>query len=428
MDFNSTFKIQKFLDLSGEDNFSLTRLYMPIIGVDSFSMFSYLYSLNNNESYTVKILLDALNFPNVKYVENAFAKLEAICLITMYYSESKGYMVSLKTPLKIESFFANPLLNTFINSKIGIIETDKIRAYTNPSFRGYKDISKKFDEVYETSEIDVENIFNRLFLFKVKDDIKVKNDKFDYILFKMSFDSDFIDEKILEDEELKNTILNVSFTYDLNEEEMKDVILKTISIEKDLKVSDLSKHARKLFQEKNKAKDVTFVTKEADAFVSSSMDDDIFKLLSYAESIGPSQLLRDLSNINPSVSELKMIEDLTANTKFTNGIINIMLLYVLKNKNGELPGYNYFEKIANSWARKGVKTTKDAIELIKKQNELPTEKAKTDSNYYNKKKKSIKEPDWYKEYEEKLKNRKVEVKYSDEELEEALEKSKDLFK
>ena len=33
------FKIEKKYNLSGEDLYSLTNLYLPIIGVDSFSLF-----------------------------------------------------------------------------------------------------------------------------------------------------------------------------------------------------------------------------------------------------------------------------------------------------------------------------------------------------------------------------------------------------
>ena len=43
-----------------------------------------------------------------------------------------------------------------------------------------------------------------------------------------------MDSKILDDEEFKNQILAISYNYQLNEEEMKEVIMNTIEIDKDL--------------------------------------------------------------------------------------------------------------------------------------------------------------------------------------------------
>ncbi len=41
-----------------------------------------------------------------------------------------------------------------------------------------------------------------------------------------------------------------------------------------------------------------------------------------------------------------------------------MICKVLRDKNGELPGVKYFEKVAESWISDNVLTTKDAIKYV----------------------------------------------------------------
>ena len=72
--------------------------------------------------------------------------------------------------------------------------------------------------------------------------------------------------------------------------------------------------------------------------------------------MSPIELLKSLNGgIEPSASEIGMLEDLIRTTKFPQGVINLMVLMVNSEKEGELPGFNYFDKIANTWARAGVK-------------------------------------------------------------------------
>ena len=251
--------------------------------------------------------------------------------------------------------------------------------------------------------------------------MQVQNPDFDYIFFKMNFDTGFIDEKILDDEEFKQHILTISYNYQLNEEEMKDVILKTITVDKDLKYEDISKNARIYYQKKNKKTSPSFSTKQPDAFINSMTDDATYRFLDRLEKMTPEQLLMDLNGgMKPSVSELKLFEDLLNNTKFSETMIKIMFLLVSHEKDGVLPGYNYFEKIANTWARAGLKTPQDVINYI---NKGPERGKKT----YERKKRQVKLPDWYGEYEEQLGSLPQDESLSDNEIEQVLEEAKKLL-
>ena len=43
---------------------------------------------------------------------------------------------------------------------------------------------------------------------------------------------------------------------------------------------------------------------------------------------------------------------------------NVAILYVLSEKNGEIPSFNYFKKVLNTWIRAGVNTTEEALNYI----------------------------------------------------------------
>ncbi|MDD3999982.1 MAG: DnaD domain protein [Bacilli bacterium] len=415
------FKISSIPSLSAEDHLSLAQMYLPIIGIDSFTLYNFFNTLKENEKYTFKKLLDSLNLGSLTLLKNAFGKLEAVALIRSYVHEQKGYLFQIIAPLSRVAFLENTLLASVLSSQIGEVEFKRlVNEAKPPVVRGYEEITKAFDDVYTVNNLGINDMFTRLLKIKSTAQVQVKNPDFDYIFFKMNFDSNFIDPKILDDEQFKQRILNISFNYQLNEEEMKDIIIKTITVDKDLKFADVSKNARNFYQKKNKRKEPYLVTKEADAFVNSETDDDRFRLIEYLERMSPNELLYELNGgIKPAISELKMAEDLVNNTKFPSSVINLMLLLVNNEKDGVLPGYNYFEKIANTWARANLKTPQDVLNYLNKPEAL--EKKTTYSG--NKRKAPL--PEWYGKYEEQLDSLpKAEAELSATEIDKILEEAK----
>ncbi|NLD26181.1 MAG: hypothetical protein GX661_02345 [Acholeplasmataceae bacterium] len=415
------FKIHCRYCLNGEDYASLAQMYLPIMGIDSYALYTVLISFRENEKYTFKKLLDILSITSMNLLSQSFSKLEALALVKTFHHEQKGYLFQLYPPLSRDAFLENSILSSFLNSQIGDVEFKRIqteRDYTN--VRGYENLTKSFDEVFNVKNDALENIFSRIFKIKNSNQVKIKNPDFDYIFFKMNFDSSFLDPKIFEDEEFTQQILTISYNYQLNEEEMKEVILQTITLDKDLKYADISKNARIFYQKKNKITKPRFVSKEADAFINSETDDDTLMFIQQIENREPADLLQGLNGgIKPSVSELKMIEDLLNNTKFPPSVINIMILLVNNEKEGVLPGYNYFEKIANTWARAGLKTPLDVINYISRGQKSP-------QKTYVRGKKQASLPDWYDNYEKQLENQPQEKELSQDEIAKILEDAKKL--
>lgn len=389
------FKLNNKCQLNSEDMSSLSLLYLPLIGIDSFSLYIALTSLNKNEEYYIKKLINVTNIPTLKELTSAFDKLEGIGLLKTYYNQDKGYVFELINPLKEKEFLKEEILVTLLETQIGPAEIENLIIRNKDITKGYKEVTKKFSDVFTVSTKQKSNVISNL----IKPNIVIENNEFNYSLFKMLFDSTFMDEEVLNEETFKTMIMKISFIYKLTEEEMKDIVFNSINNDKRCDYASLSKYARIVFQKKFKAETPKLVTVKEDQYIQSIEDDVTLKLCNELESMSPSEVLEQLSGMKPTPSELKICEDLCANTKLTIGAINFMLMYVSKEKNGELSGYNYFEKIASTWSRAKVKTAYDAIKYTEKKN---SEKQEPKSASRNKKQAVV--PDWYKGYEETLKS------------------------
>ena len=389
------FKLNNKCQLNSEDISSLSLLYLPLIGIDSFSLYTTLSSLNKNEEYYIKKLINITNIPTLKELTSAFDKLEGIGLLKTYYHKDKGYVFDVLNPLNEKEFLKEEALVTLLETQVGPTEIENLRNRNKDITKGYKEITKKLSDVYTVSIKQKSNVISNL----IKPNIIIENNDFNYSLFKMLFDSTFMDEEVLNEESFKTMIIKISFIYKLKEDEMKDIVFKSINNDKRCDYASLSKYARITFQKKYKVDTPKLVTVKEDQYIQSVEDDVVLKLCNDLESSSPSEILEQMSGMKPTPSELKLCEDLCANTKLTIGAINFMLMYVSKEKNGELPSYNYFEKIASTWSRAKVKTAYDAIKYTEKKNS-----EKQEPKQPSRSKKQAVVPDWYKGYEETLNN------------------------
>lgn len=104
----------------------------------------------------------------------------------------------------------------------------------------------------------------------------------------------------------------------------------------------------------------------------------------------PVQFFKNLQpNIPVSVSDSRLIESLLIDYHLPKEVVNVLIEYVLRQSNQTF-ARAYVEKVASSWARKGI----DTLEKAKKQAESEYKQAKTTV----KKEKEL--PDWYAQVED----------------------------
>ena len=407
------FKINNKCQLNSEDISSLTLLYLPLIGLDSYALYSTLTALEKDKEYFIKKLINLTTISTLKDLTSAFDKLEGIGLLKSYYHKDKGYIFEVIKPLTENDFLKEEVLVSLLETQVGSNEIEELKSKHKLISKSYKNVTKTLNEVFTVTTKTKSEIINNM----VRPSINIENPDFNYVLFKMLFDSTFINEEVLNEETFKKMIIKISFIYKLNEEEMKDVVFKSFNNDQRCDYPSLSKYARITFQQKYKAESPKLVSVKDDQFIQSVEDDLVLKLCNDLESMSPSEVLEQISGMKPTPSELKICEDLAKNTNLTIGAINFMIMYVSKEKDGVLPGYNYFEKIASTWSRAKVKNAYDALKYTEKKN---IEKKTPKSSKGNKKEAPL--PDWYSDYEKNLQNLENKENVNGKELEELAKK------
>jgi len=97
-----------------------------------------------------------------------------------------------------------------------------------------------------------------------------------------------------------------------------------------------------------------------------SGDSELANKIRMMEDVAPAKFLQYLQQgTKPARSDIAIVDSLSKDYGFNNGIINVIVEYVLY-KNSNVLSKNYAEKIAASLAREGVSTTVDAMNYLKK--------------------------------------------------------------
>ena len=172
---------------------------------------------------------------------------------------------------------------------------------------------------------------------------------------------------------------------------MKDAVIMSCDMNKDIDYSVLAKASKKLYEDKNRKLGV--VPKNTVKATASTND----KLIMFLESTTPTDFVKHKSGTALTSTEIEMFDALLRDTNIGIGILNVLIGHVLENLNGEIPSYNYFLKVINTWKRAQIKSTKDAIDYI-------SGKQKQKSTKTYKQQKEV--PTWYNEYVEEQEQKK----------------------
>ncbi len=368
--------------IGGEDLNVLSKMYLPIMGIDSFSL--YIFLNNYEEEIGVRQILDYLHFDNVGVLEYAFNKLEALGLVNKYYNKTKGYLYSFIRPVSQESFASNPILANMLISSIGEVSYEKVKE--EKKYKGFSLETKKFDEVFKNKKM-IKNIFDNNVPKDIKDNIYVKNENFDYIVFKMLFGEEELDKAVLDDSNFEREILKISYQYSLNEEEMKDAVIRSIKQANDLRFEDISKKAGVIYQ--NKAPNIlSFPEKKIEEYVVELTSDEN-QVLKWATTKSTSDMLAMFSGGKGSLSDIRDFNKLIDVTGLPIEVVNVLIFHLCGIKGGETLSFNYLEKVARNWIKEGIKTAKDAIIFIRPKE--PKESIKRGKKHV------VEVPEWMKE-------------------------------
>lgn len=398
----------------------LSYLYTPIIGSIGTNLYLSLFSFVEKEaleSPTIlhKNLFSRLFIEDIKEFLNTRHKLEALGLLEVYVKIDDNkvtYIYQLKGVADPYDFLTDPILEECLRNSVGNVEFDQIVAELlvhRYDIGTFKNITHQFDDVYEVTKKDSPSKYQNYWVSSKNNGVHLSSAHFDYECLLILVEAlDLLDSKILRSIEFYDKVNRLSFMYGLNAEEMRDAIRSSVTPSRTLDYEVLNINVKYQYDQKNqmiKIKPVTIKTNTND------------KLIVALENTPPKDIVENKYGTRLTSGEVEMFEKLRETTNLPLGVLNVLIIYVISSKDGEIPSYNYFIKIANSWIRGGILTTQMALDKISGNNKKST-------TY--KQKPVKKTASWYDEYLEKEKEKLAQSKEEEESLEdlEAFFKSK----
>lgn len=404
----------------------LTFLYQPLIGSTAFSLYMTLWSeLEENrvwsEPTTHHSLMNYLD-TNLKEIFHARQKLEGIGLLKTYVrleDNERSFIYELKPPLNPERFFLDGMLNIYLYQKIGKKQFARLKRFFSdqqkPTSDEYKDITKAFQEVYSSaspeslhfhqeSSQDLQLGSEESFIGRNDSKaIQIHLDSFNFDLLLAGLKDSFISPKMLT-QKVKEAIANLAFLYNIDVLQMQKIVLSALE-EDDINIEELRKAARDWYQFQHQDKLPALVDRTQPEMLkvqTTEPNSKEEKIKRYFETISPRQFLMDISGGGePSKADLQIVEDIMFHQQLSPAVVNVLIHYVLIKTDMKLTK-SYVEKIASHWARKGVKTVEEAMELALKENRQYLEWASGKKTRKNNDKKPIRTefiPDWFNEEE-----------------------------
>ncbi len=370
-----TYIVKNATILNNECRNILIKLYQPVIGSTAVSLYFTLWS--NLDS--LEIIGTEYNHHNLMSnmglrlddILEAREKLEAIGLLKTYLKKGSvnSYIYELYSPLSPYEFISNPILLTTLKNNISKNEYEKIiKFFSIPviDLSEYEEITASFKDTFavtDLAEVKEESIRN------VKSLDIVIDKKIDLNMILSNIPAEYLNKKAIS-KEIKSLIYKLAFIYNLNEEEMSELIRSSINERHLIDKSLLRKNCQNYYTFEHKGSMPTLVYKKQPEYLRKQVSDTSkkSKLIYTFESLSPYDFLTGRNKgVKPSKSDLSVLETLLVDYDFNPGVINVLIDYVLKINSNKLTR-NFVLKIADQWKRSNIKNIEDAMKLCKNEN------------------------------------------------------------
>jgi replication initiation and membrane attachment protein len=400
----------------------LTFLYQPLIGSTCLSLYMTLWAeLDENrlwsESSTHHLLMNLLSV-NLKDIHEARLKLEGIGLLKTYVKtdeSGRSFIYEIHPPLNPEQFFLDGMLNIYLYRKIGKNHFSRLKRFFSipkkPMEEDYLDVTRAFQDVFasatpgslqymqEHSE-DLEAEPAQEFIGRAdQKPIQIDTSTFDFEMLMAGLNESLVPQKSLT-KKVKEVISNLAFLYGISPIEMKNFILGAINENDEIDIEDLRKGARDWYQFENYDQLPSLINRTQPAVHQVQLTEPKTQeetLIRYYETTPPIVTFKELSGgVEPSVANLKILEEIMIKYKLPPGVVNVLIEVVLRKTDMKFTK-NFVESIASHWARLKIKTVKDAMEAARKEERSFKESKKTGKATNKKPIRTEVLPDWFEE-------------------------------
>ena len=371
-----TYIVKNATILNVESRLVLTKLYQPIIGSVAISLYFTLWgnldtSLTSSVEYTHHNLMAIMRI-KLEDILEARERLEAIGLLKTYLKKGNinNYIYELYSPLDPNEFMSNPILATSLASNIGKNEFDRILNFFKVPkivLDGYEDISVSFGETFEVT--DSLNILESKDIRKVKQIDLVVDEKIDLNSLLSLIPNEILNYRSIT-KDTKSLIYKLAYIYNLNEDELSELIRNSINEKKIIDKDLLRNNCHNYYTFEHKNMTPSLIYKKEPEYLRKKVGDvsKKAKLIYTFETTSPYDFLTGKNKgVRPSKSDLALIENLMLDYDLTPGVVNVLIDYVLRINDNKLTK-NYVLTIASQWKRSNIKTVEEAMDICKKEN------------------------------------------------------------
>lgn len=376
------YKIFASFDLSTHNYKVLNLLYLPLIGKKAFSIYTTLYAWTY-QMQRCEINEDLLNSHlNMKSSDLLHARqvLEAFDLLNTY-SDGSLFIVKLKKPLTPKQFLTDTIFGAYYQSELGEKHTELMIQHfeiQTPNITELQNISLSFDDVFQFHKVDKLHVSKPLYENGGQKRTRIDT-QFPYNTWFEALPKRYQKPPLLRSS-IKQTIENIAFVYAYTPKDLTHII-KRLNV-KDLASKEaINLQARLYFEETRQMLDVD----KKDVAIEDKLSN-----------VSPLYIIKKYVKTDTYGYALETVTSLMERNHVDIGIINTLILFVIKRKDGMLPHLNYLEKILNDWLNRGVKTTSDATKIVSQ--------LESNYQYQPKQKKRSVEPDWFEDYMKELDN------------------------
>ncbi|MFD3445352.1 replication initiation and membrane attachment family protein [Microbacteriaceae bacterium 4G12] len=375
--------------LHSYDRKVLTMLYQPLIGSKAFSLYMTLWSeleqdrLSAQENTHHSLIVDMYMKLSEIYEERV--KLEAIGLLKVYVKKEndiRKFLYELQPPLSPKQFFDDIVLNIFLYNRMGRNNYNKVKQYFlehEIDTASYANVTRSFNDVFQSfapeqlAHLESEITMPPSMTMAGRtsgNQAEIFNDFFDFSLFLEGL-SGLVPKKAIT-ESVKECIIKLAYVYGIDSLTMQNMVLGALTEHSTIDTEKLRKGARDWYQFEHGQALPTFSERiqplEAQTMREKEPTSQEEALIKQLEEISPRQLLTEISGgIEPTASDLQIIEDVMIKQKLLPGVVNVLIYYVMLRTDMKL-SKGYVEKIAGHWARKKIKTVTAAMALAKEEN------------------------------------------------------------
>lgn len=357
--------------LSDTDRSIIINLYEPLMGALAVSLY---FTLWNDLGVSNIMSRDLIHHhlmvvlkSGIGSIKVARESLEAFGLLKSYVKNGSinDYIYELYSPLTPQEFFNHPILNIVLYNNVGEREYENLKTmYKTPriDLREYTDVTKKLDDVYDTSKFTLSSDLRDKSTNSIMVDSRIN---FDEIL--ASIPKNIINERAFT-KKTKELINDLAFIYNIDTLKMIELIRSVLNEFGNIDKNGLRIVTRKDYQFKNGTLP-TLVYRTQPDYLKNPLGDNSKKgrIINVFENTSPYDFLKHKNQgAKPTARDLKLLEKLIIDLELSPAVVNVLIDYVLRKNNNRLTSA-YVETIAAQWKRAGLKTASEAMEFAEKE-------------------------------------------------------------